>query len=111
MTEEEVFEYARENGWYQILNIARNTHTLSDVARMTGRKENTLGIELKAMAALGLVQLVQRTTGTYAYLTTGLGIKFLQEQNKKRGLTYSCLLCGTTTGMPHICPAFYPELR
>jgi len=25
--------------------------------------------------------------------------------------TYSCLLCGTTTSYPHVCPEFYPELR
>ena len=25
--------------------------------------------------------------------------------------TYSCMLCGTTTVRPHICPVFYPELR
>ncbi|OGN00150.1 MAG: hypothetical protein A3B91_01910 [Candidatus Yanofskybacteria bacterium RIFCSPHIGHO2_02_FULL_41_29] len=25
--------------------------------------------------------------------------------------SYSCLLCGTTTPLPHVCPAFYPELR
>ena len=23
--------------------------------------------------------------------------------------TFSCLLCGTTTPMPHVCPVFYPE--
>lgn len=23
--------------------------------------------------------------------------------------TYSCLICGTTTTMPHVCPVFYPE--
>jgi len=23
--------------------------------------------------------------------------------------TYSCLICGTTTTMPHVCPAFYPK--
>lgn len=23
--------------------------------------------------------------------------------------TFSCLLCGTTTPLPHICPAFYPK--
>ena len=23
--------------------------------------------------------------------------------------TYSCLLCGTTTPLPHVCPVFYPE--
>ena len=26
-------------------------------------------------------------------------------------MTYSCLICGTTTPLPHVCPAFYPELR
>lgn len=25
--------------------------------------------------------------------------------------TYSCQICGTTTAFPHVCPAFYPELR
>lgn len=25
--------------------------------------------------------------------------------------TFSCLLCGTTTLLPHVCPVFYPELR
>ena len=24
---------------------------------------------------------------------------------------YKCLLCGTTTSHPHVCPEFYPELR
>jgi len=24
---------------------------------------------------------------------------------------YSCLICGTTTSFPHVCPEFYPELR
>ena len=26
-------------------------------------------------------------------------------------ITYKCLLCGTTTLYPHVCPEFYPELR
>ncbi len=30
---------------------------------------------------------------------------------KFRATTYSCLLCGTTTPLPHICPVFYPELK
>lgn len=26
-------------------------------------------------------------------------------------VTYTCLICGTTTSYPHVCPEFYPELR
>lgn len=25
--------------------------------------------------------------------------------------TYKCLICGTTTSFPHVCPEFYPELK
>ncbi len=28
-----------------------------------------------------------------------------------KAMTYSCLLCGTTTPLPHVCPVFYSGLR
>lgn len=110
MTEEGLFEFAREKGWDKLLDIARSTHSLADVAARVGKKERDLDIELRAMQALGLVQLAKKPDETYCYITTGLGLKFLQEENKKKGLTYTCQLCGTTTGVPHICSVFCPEL-
>lgn len=111
MNKEAVFGFAREKGWYQVLDMSRETHDLSEIAKNLNKKEILLQIELRVMCSLGLVQLVQKPGNKYSYVTTVLGVKFLQEENLKRGLTYTCQLCGTTTGQPHICPEFYPEFR
>lgn len=48
------------------------------------------------------VELKQGADGGWYHCVT---IKKVLQQ------TYSCLLCGTTTSIPHVCPVFYPELR
>lgn len=106
MTREGLFEFAREKGWDKILTVACETHSFSDIASQLNKKEINLHIELRVMEAMGLLQLTNKTGGGYRYIPTVLGIEFLQEQNEKNGKTFSCLLCGTTTGMPHVCPIF-----
>lgn len=49
------------------------------------------------------VELKSGADGGYYHCVT---LKKIDSQN-----TYSCLLCGTTTPMPHRCPVFYPELQ
>lgn len=111
MTKEKLFEFAREKGWDEILKVACETHSLSDIASKLNKKEINLQMELWAMQAMGLLQLSNKAGGGYRYVPTFLGIKFIQEQNEKAGRTFSCQLCGTTTGLPHVCPEFYPEFR
>ncbi|MBI2062456.1 MAG: hypothetical protein HYT64_02090 [Candidatus Yanofskybacteria bacterium] len=111
MTREKLFKFAAEEGWDKVLDVSRETHSLSEIAAKTGKKQRHLEIELQAMCAMGLLYLSKKAGGGYVYVTTVLGVKFLQEQNKKKGLTYRCLLCGTTTGQPHVCPCFHPEFR
>ncbi|GEM_PF-5483278 len=111
MIREKLFAFAVEQGWYEVLEVAYNTHSLFDIAGKLNKKESRLEIELQAMYDMGLLQLSGKSEGGWLYMPTILGIKFLQEQNKKKGRTYSCLLCGTTTGTPHLCPCFYPELK
>lgn len=109
MTREGLFEFAKKNGWDKVLEVGRETHTLSEIAAKLNKKEGRLQIELRAMCAMGLMRLVENPGKKCLYITTILGVKFLQEENKKVGRTYSCQWCGTTTGQPHICPIIYPE--
>lgn len=111
MTKEKLFEFAAEKGWHEILQVAYGVHSLPDLATKINKKESMLQIELKAMQTVDLVHLIGAIKGKYRYAPTFLGIKFLQEQNKKAGRTYSCLLCGTTTGIPHVCPVFDARFR
>lgn len=111
MTREKLFEFAAEKGWHEILEVAYDTHSLSGIAGRLNKNEKHLEIELRAMCAMELLQLSQKVGGGYVYTLTVLGIKFLQEENKKVGRTYSCLLCGTTTGVPHVCPIFDARFR
>ena len=109
MTKEKLFEFAVEKGWDQILEVAYNVHSLPEISVKLNKKQNHLEIELRAMCAMGLLLLSQKAGGGYCYFITVLGVKFMQEQNMKKGKTFSCLICGTTTGFPHVCPVFYPE--
>ncbi|MBI2068603.1 MAG: hypothetical protein HYT67_00645 [Candidatus Yanofskybacteria bacterium] len=111
MTKEALFEFAAEKGWDKFLELAHNIHSLPEIAAKLNKKEKHLEIELRAMCAMGLLQLVSKIPGRYRYSPTILGIKFMQEQNKKIGRTCFCQICGTTTGQPHVCPEFYPEFR
>ena len=111
MTKEKLFEFAKEKGWHEILKVACENHSLSGIASKLNKKEINLHLELRAMQSLGLLELLNKTEGGYRYVPTVLGIKFLQEENKKAGRTFSCLLCGTTTGIPHLCPCFFPQLE
>lgn len=111
MTKEKLFEFAVEKGWDKVLDVSCGTHSLSLIAAKTGKKQKHLEIELRVMCAMGLIRLDQKPEGGYRYAPTILGIKFLQEQNMKNGKTFSCQICGTTTGQPHLCPEFYPEMR
>jgi hypothetical protein len=111
VTKEKLFEFAAEKGWHKVLELAHNIHTLPEIAAKLNKKESHLHIELRAMQAMGLLQLSAKAGGGYLYMPTFLGIKFLQEENKKIGRTFSCQICGTTTGIPHVCPEFYPEFR
>lgn len=111
MTREKLFEFAAEKGWHKILEVAHDIHLLPEIASKLNKKENVLQVELSAMQSLGLLILIGAIGGKYRYIPTFLGIKFIQEQNKKIGKTFSCQLCGTTTGMPHVCPCFYPEMK
>lgn len=110
MTKEGLFEHAKEKGWHEILEAAYHTHSLPALAGLLEKKESALQVELGAMKALGLMGLAVSVKGII-YSPTVLGIQFLQEENAKRGLTFSCQLCGTTTGTPHLCPVFYPETK
>ena len=109
MTNEKLFEFAAEKGWDKFLEAAYNIHTLPELATKLGKKESHLNIEIRAMCALGLLGLLPKLGGGYRCAPTVLGAKFIQAQNVKKGKTFSCQLCGTTTGLPHVCPAFYPE--
>ena len=111
MTREKLFEFAAEKGWDKILDIAHNLHSVPEIAAKLKKKDSTLQVELRAMCATGLLQLVSKIEGRYRYAPTVLGIRFLQEQNKKVGKTFSCQLCGTTTGSPHVCPEIFPEFK
>lgn len=111
MTKEKLFEFVVEKGWDKILTVACETHSLSDIASKLNKKEVNLHIELRAMQSMGLLHLANKAGGGYRYIPTVWGIKFLQEQNEKVGKTFSCLLCGTTTGTPHVCPVFNIEFR
>lgn len=106
MTREKLFAFATEKGWNEILEVAYETHSLLGIAVRLKKEEGRLKIELQNMCDMGLLLLTQNKDGKHIYLLTVLGIKFLQEENKKVGRTYSCLLCGTTTGFPHVCPVF-----
>ena len=110
MTREKLFEFAKERGWDKILEAAYETHSLTKLAALFSKKESHLRVELREMQALGLLALIGKVGG-YRYAPTVWGIKFLQEESEKAGKTYSCLLCGTTTGLPHVCPIFNPEMR
>ncbi|OGN01793.1 MAG: hypothetical protein A3I26_03580 [Candidatus Yanofskybacteria bacterium RIFCSPLOWO2_02_FULL_43_10] len=111
MTKEKLFEFAAERGWDKVLELAHNIHTLPEIAAKLNKEQSHLEIELRAMCAMGLLQLVSQIPERYRYVPTVLGVKFMQEQNQKEGRTFSCQLCGTTTGRPHVCPEFYPEMR
>ena len=111
MTREGLFEFAAEKRWQEVLETARTTHSLPEIAAKLNKRENSLLVEFRAMCAMGLLQLLEKAGGGYMYVTTVLGVKFLQEENTKKGLTYSCQLCGITTGQPHICPVFFPEFK
>jgi len=112
MTKEKLFEFAVEKGWHEILEAAYHTHSLPALAGLLKKKENVLLVELRAMQGLGLLALTRKTgEGFAAYIPTFWGIKFMQEENKKRGRTFFCLLCGTTTGRPHVCPCFDSRFR
>ena len=111
MTREGLFEFAAEKGWHEILEVAHDIHSLSEIAAKLNKKESTLQVELRTMCALGLLGLSEKAEGRYSYIPTFLGIRFMQEQNEKIGRTFSCLLCGTTTGLPHVCPLFDARFR
>lgn len=81
MTEEKLFEFAKEKGWHKVLEVCRTCHSLTEVAARTNRSEKDLLIEFNAMRALGLVQLVNKSEGGYAYVVTELGLKFLRGQS------------------------------
>jgi len=113
MTREKLFEFAEKKGWDKFLEVIHDTHSFPEIAVKLKfkRREGVLWAELRKMQSFALLHIVSNTSGRPLYIPTFLGIKFLQEQNKKKGLTFSCLLCGTTTGVPHLCPKFYPEFR
>ena len=111
MTQEKLFEFANERGWHKILEAAYTIHSLNELATLFNKKERSLLIELRVMESLGLLSLSGKPNGLLAYVPTVLGIKFLQEQNMKKGRTFTCHICGTTTGVPHLCPEFYPEMK
>ena len=75
--EEKTLEYAREKGWDKILEIARTNHNLREIEAQIGRKISD--IEIRAICALGLSQIVNKEGGGYALVPTGLGLKLLQK--------------------------------
>lgn len=111
MTKEKLFEFAARKGWDKILEVAHNIHSLPEIAAKLNKKESTLTLELRAMQSMGLLDLTRKAGGGCLYIPNFWGIRFMQEQNAKKRLTYSCLLCGTTTGMPHVCPVFDARFR
>lgn len=82
MTEEKLFKFAKEKGWHEVLEVCRTVHSLKEVAVRTNRSEKDLLIEFNAMRALGLLALVKKVEGGYAYIPTGLGLKLLQEKKQ-----------------------------
>jgi len=76
MTEETLFEYARENGWDKLFELAKTNHTLPEIEAKMGRKIHD--IEIRAMCALGLTQIIEKDTGGYALILTKLGLKLIE---------------------------------
>jgi len=79
MTEEKLLKLVIERGWHQFLRAAQNTQSLYDLSLKLGKSRNHMLLELKAIRALGLVELVNKDGGGYRCIPTALGIKFLQE--------------------------------
>ncbi len=111
LTKEGLSKLASERGWYKILGTAHETHSLFEIAVKLNMKESVLLAELRKMQGFGLMGFVGQVGGVSQYNPTIWGIKLLQEENEAKGRTYRCLICGMTTGLPHICPAFNPEYR
>lgn len=78
-TEEKTLEYAKEKGWDRILKISIKNHNISEIERSIGRKISD--VEIRAMCALNITQIVTKEGGGYALIPTGLGLKLLQEES------------------------------
>lgn len=81
MTKERLFEFAKEKGWDKVLEVCRTHHSLSEIEARVNKRVSYLLIELRAMCALGLMQLVKKGDGGYAYAATELGLEFLKSKN------------------------------
>lgn len=111
MTREKLSELASERGWYEILEAAYEIHSLPEIVAKLNKNEGVLLAELRKMQSFGLMGFIGQKGGVSRYNPTIWGIKLLQEENVRKGRTYKCLICGTTTGLPHVCPAFDPRFR
>ena len=80
------------------VEVKSESGTSRDPAKILVYEDDRLVAEVVAE-----VELKQGADGGLYHCVT---LKKIDFQN-----TYSCLLCGTTTPMPHVCPVFYPELR